>query len=223
MVEATNKFYNIKINLIKNGHIYAENVAIRNVWEKESNIFFDIYFHRLNKSFVFDSVFIHDIYDISRDKFYNDINTFINDFYAEISIKKEVTNLKKPQKESNILSSIENDLIILLFIANTWGKLDKIKNKIIYDYIYKNIVKAKNLSYQYIDRYITKLNIEIESFYKALKSLKAKTPKEAEYLLREAIKICRTDGHLHYYERMYLAEIVHSLRSYGLQIPDDLI
>ena len=61
MVEATNKFYNIKINLIKNGHIYAENVAIRNVWEKESNIFFDIYFHRLNKSFVFDSVFIHDI------------------------------------------------------------------------------------------------------------------------------------------------------------------
>ena len=223
MVEATDKFYNIKINLIKNGRIYAEDAAIRNVWEKDRSIFFDIYIHRLNKSFIFDSVFIHDIYDVSRDKFYNDIDAFVKDFYTETSTTKEQTMPKKTQSESNILSPIENDIVILLFMANTWGGCDKIKNKIIYDYIYKNVAKAQNLSQQYIDRYITGLSIELDNFYKSLKGLKAKTPKEAEYLLHEAVKICRADGHLHYAERMYLAEIIQALRNYGMSIPNNLI
>ena len=44
MANITDKFYNMQVNLIKNGKIYAENVAIRNVWQKDSNTFFDIYF-----------------------------------------------------------------------------------------------------------------------------------------------------------------------------------
>lgn len=223
MVEATNKFYNIKINLIKNGHIYAENVAIRNVWEKESNIFFDIYFHRLNKSFIFDSVFIHDIYDVSRDKFYNDIGKFIKDFYAEITNSKKTPSQKKVQTENNVFSSIENDIIILLFMAQLRSDSSIIKRKIIYNYICQHIDKAKNLSEQYIYNYIASLNPELDNFYKSLKNLKSKSPQEAQYFLREIVKICMSDGYLHYHERMYLAEIIYILRNYGMNIPANLI
>ena len=46
------KFYNMEVCLIKGGRLYAEDVAIRNIWEKDDDIFFDLYVHRLKKSFV---------------------------------------------------------------------------------------------------------------------------------------------------------------------------
>ena len=58
MAGGSDKFYNMQVYLIKNGKLYAEEVAIRNIWEKDNGAFFDIYVHRLKKSFVFDAVFI---------------------------------------------------------------------------------------------------------------------------------------------------------------------
>ena len=63
MSEPDVKFYNMMLHLIKNNKIYEENVAVKNVWEKDGNTFLDIYFYRRRKSYIFDSVFVHDIYD----------------------------------------------------------------------------------------------------------------------------------------------------------------
>ena len=88
-------------------------------------------------------------------------------------------------------------------------------------YIIKN--NRLNFSQQFIIAYISKIQPEIDDFYEALKSLKSKTPKQAERLLKEIVKICRADGEMHYNERMYLADIIYILRENGLKIPENLI
>ena len=108
-------------------------------------------------------------------------------------------------------------------MADTWGKDVQIKDKIIYDYILKEVAAAQNFSKQFIANYISRIQPEISDFYEALKSIKSKTPKQAENLLREIVKICRVDGEMHYKERMYLADIIYVLRENGLKIPDNLI
>ena len=45
MSEANVKFYNMLIHLVRNDKLYKENVAIKNVWQKEGNTFLDIYFY----------------------------------------------------------------------------------------------------------------------------------------------------------------------------------
>ena len=47
-------------------------------------------------------------------------------------------------------------------------------------------------------------------------------PKDAEFLLKEIVKLCLSDGQIHYNERMYLADIVQTLRLEGLRIPKNL-
>ena len=40
------KFYNMQVHMIKNNRIYEENVAVKNIWKKDNNIFLDLYFYR---------------------------------------------------------------------------------------------------------------------------------------------------------------------------------
>ena len=108
-------------------------------------------------------------------------------------------------------------------MADAWGWEERIKDKIIYDYILKEVAAAENFSKQFIINYVSKIQPEREDFYKAMTELKSKTPKQAERLLRELVKICRVDGQMHYKERMYLADIIQTLRENGLKIPDNLI
>lgn len=223
MAKTTDKFYNMRVNLIKNGRIYAEKVAIQNVWEKDSNIFLDIYFHRLKKSFVFDSVFIHDILDVNREKCYKDIGKFVADFNAESYTEPAAPHVVKPQQDNSLLAPVKNDVILLLFMARAWGDKNSIKDKIIFEYIQNTIEAARSLSEQYLRSYIVKLTPDIEDFYAALKNIKAKQPRQAEYLLREIVKICLADGYLHYAERIYLADIIQTLRLEGLKLPQNLI
>lgn len=222
MAKQTDKFYNMQINLIKNGRIYAEKVAIQNVWEKDSNVFLDIYFHRLKKSFVFDSVFVHDILDVNREKCYKDISKFVADFHAESSNSAAVSTAK-PQKETGLLVPIKNDIIILSFMAHAWGDRSQIKDKIIFEYIQKTIEAAQSLSEQYLRNHLGQFEPSCEEFYAALKNIKTKNPQQAELFLREVIKICLADGYLHYTERMYLADIIQTLRLEGLKLPQNLI
>ena len=223
MSNGNDKFYNMQVYLLKNGSLYAENVAIRNIWEKEEGTFFDIYVHRLKKSFVFDAVFIKELIDLNNNVKYNSIQSFIYDYNN--SLKDNVNDsFPKPEKsENSILNRIRNDLILLVFMADAWGREGKIKDKIIYDYIEKEVAAAQNFSKQFIASYVSGLQPEAEDFYEAIKSLKSKTPKQAENLLREIVKICRVDGQMHYKERMYLADIIYALRENGLKIPDNLI
>ena len=223
MAKSTDKFYNMQVNIIQNGRIYAEQVAIQNVWKKEDNVFFDIYFHRLKKSFVFDAVFIHDILDISRDKSYTDINKFVDDFYALANELNEKDKCHLPKKEKGILSPLKTDITLLKFMAEISSDKSDIKTKIICDYIEQNLEAGKNMSRSYLLSHISLISCEIEDFYNALKCIKAKTPQQAIRLLKEIIKICLSDGNLHYTERMYLADIIQTLRINGLKLPDNLI
>ncbi len=222
MAKVTDKFYNMQINLIRNGKLYAENVAIRNIWEKDRNIFLDIYFHRLQKSFIFDSSFIRGIFDVTREKHYTDIHKFVADFNAEADVI-EPQPVTIPKKETSCLTPINNDMIILSFMSKVWGNKSQIKDKIIIDYIQATIAAAQSLSETYLLSYISSFQPEETDFYTALTKIKAKQPKQAEFLLREAIKICLSDGCLHYAERMYLADIIQTLRNEGLRLPADLI
>ena len=223
MSEQNDKFYNMRVDLINNGKIYTENVAIRNVWEKDSGIFFDIYCHRLKKSFVFDALFIHGIYDINRDKVYNDISLFINDYKTLNSDEEEIKPILKKQNSYGIFETIKDDVIILLFMSRRWHENEHLKNKIIIDYILNHCDKSKDFSEQYIRNFISRLQPEMDDFYQALNTLKSKSIAEAEDFLREIIKICISDGHMHYSERMYLADIIHILRSEGMSVPNDLL
>lgn len=223
MSDGKDRFYNMQVYLIKSGKLYAEDVAIRNIWEKEDGIFFDIYVHRLKKSFVFDSVFIKEIIDLNSNVKYPSIEAFINDYNSPINNDFDDICPKPIKTENSILNRIRNDLVLLIFMADAWGSEGKIKDKIIYDYITKEVVAAKNFSKQFLANYVSKLQPEADDFYEALKSIKSKSPKQAERLLREIVKICRADGQMHYKERMYLADIIYTLRENGLKIPENLI
>lgn len=218
-----NRFYNMQVYFLKGDRIYSENVAIRNIWEKDDGIFFDIYVHRLKKSFVFDAVFIKEIMDLNGNVAYKSVEDFILDYKISATEVEKDEYLRPVKSESTVLDRIRNDLIMLIFMADTWGKDIRIKDKIIYDYIFKEVAAAQNFSQQYIASYVSKIQPEAEDFYEALKSLKSKSPKQAEKLLKEIVKICRADGEMHYNERMYLADILYILRENGLKIPENLI
>lgn len=223
MSGGNDKFYNMQVYLLKSGKLYAEDVAIRNIWEKDDGTFFDIYVHRLKKSFVFDAVFIREIIDLNNNVKYPSIEHFINDYKNSSDEIKEDICPKPIKSENSILSRIRNDLILLVFMSDAWGKDGKIKDKIIYDYIVNELAAAKNFSKHFLANYVSKLQPESEDFYEALKSVKSKSPKQAERLLREIVKICRVDGQMHYKERMYLADVIYTLRECGLKIPENLI
>ena len=222
MVAQECKFYNMQVNLIKNGKIYNERAAIRNIWQKDNTTFLDIYIYRINRSYVFDSVFVHDITDNSREKYYKDIRKFVADFYA--------TNVTTEQPEKNcngnndkIFSSIEDDLIILRFMSEVWKDKKEIKDKIIIEYIRNTVRSSQKLSDIYLEKYIDKIHPDIRDFYEAISKLRAKSPQQAEYLLKEAAKLCLSDGYLEYHERMYLADLMEILRTYGLSFSSDII
>lgn len=217
------RFYNMQVYLIKSGKLYAEDVAIRNMWEKDDGIFFDIYVHRLKKSFVFDSVFIKEVIDLNSNIKYPNIDAFISEYNNYVNEDAENICQNPIKSENSVLDRVRNDLILLVFMADAWGREGKIKDKIIQDYIVNEVIAAKNFSQHFIANYISKLQPEADDFYEALKSIKSKTPKQAERLLREIVKICRVDGQMHYKERMYLADIIYSLRENGLKIPENLI
>ena len=215
------RFYNMLIHLLRNNRIYEENAAIRNVWEKDGNTFFDIYFYRRRKSYIFDGVFIHDIMDLSNEKYYKDVKSFVKDFKHSNKDNTPLPETKIYAPAAKLFESIEIDLVIMLFVSMCEiGKLLPVKEKIIIEYIRGKIPEASNLSNQYISGFLKSLNCNEKVFYDALKQLKRKPPKEAEQLLNELLKIALSDGKLHYKEKWFLAEIWEQLRQDGLLIED---
>ena len=218
----TDKFYNMRVNLIKNGKTYSEKAAVRNIWQKERSILVDIYIYRLQKAFVFDSVFIRDIWDLSRDVCYKDKRRFAADFAAATDIQK-IPPAKNQTAAGDILTPVKDDVILLLFMSKVWDDKNNIKQKIIFDYIRKTITAAGSLSERYLSTFLADLQPGDDDFYAALSRLKAKNPGQALRLLEEAVKVCLVDGYLHYNERMYLADFIQALRQEGVSIPPDLI
>jgi hypothetical protein len=220
MVKAADRFYNMQVSLLKDGRVYTEKVAITNVWQKDSGTFLGFYFHNVKKSLIYDSAFVRDIWDLNCDKVYADVDEFIADFYSDTDTEIEKNKQSKP--DDSILSSVKNDVVILLFMARGLEYTNIIKEKIIFSYIQNRVKAASNLSEQYLHNFIKGINVSQKDFYVALKQLKSKKPKDAEFLLKEIVKLCLSDGQIHYNERMYLADIVQTLRLEGMKIPKNL-
>ncbi len=211
------RFYNMLIHLIKNNKLYEENVAIKNVWKKDNNIFLDIYFYRKQKSYIFDSVFVHDILDLTNERYYKRIEDFVEDF-AKVEENSDTQKEEVITIDKKIFEPIDVDLIILSFMAGCSGNYVPIKQKIIFDYILEQIPQTKNLSSQYLETYIESLAPDEKSFYKALSDINYQNPDAVENLCQEVLKVCLADGHLHYKEKLYLAEILQFLREAGIKV-----
>ena len=96
---------------------------------------------------------------------------------------------------------------------------NKIKNHVIRDYILRRLPQTKMLSDQYISSYLKGLSPDEADFLAAVDKLNTQSPEEVEDLIREALKISASDGFISYTERLYLAEIIQTLREYGIE-PD---
>lgn len=217
MSEANVKFYNMLIHLVRNDKLYEENVAIKNVWQKEGNTFLDIYFYRRRKSYIFDSVFVHDILDLSNEKYYKNIDDFIADFQSlGTDVKK--TNSPTNIADIKIFEKINTDLIILSFMAKCSGHYTPIKEKIIFDFILKSTPRAQILSNQYLTAYIATLNPNEEDFYNAINNMNYQNFKSIKKMCFDVLKICLADGRMHYSEKKYLAELLQNMREVGIKI-----
>lgn len=223
MQNQTDRFYNMRVNLIKNGALQTERVAILNVWQKDETIFLSMFSHRLHKTYVFESVFVHDIWDINREVGYVDMREFAKVFQEESQNDTGTPPAVVALKDKELLAPLKNDLVILLFMSQVLGQPNPLQSKIICEYIKKNYAKAQSLSESYLTRYVSHFKPGADDFYAALQTMKSKQPHQAQSLLHEAIKICLVDGYLHYLERVYLSDMIQTLRQAGLQLPADLI
>lgn len=220
-------YYNMQARIVFKNRMSEENVAIKNAWEKNGNIFMDLYFYRAKKGKMIDGALIHDLLDLNTEKYYHSAKEFYKDFIKNRE-KVEAQAEKKAEAESRLetividikqLEDIRDDLIILIFMAKCNSNFTDIKTKSIRDYITCVKPQSKTLSEQYISNYLKSLNPDEEDFYQALENLKNKTPEEASALAADVVKVSASDGAILYNERIYLAELLQALREHGLE-PD---
>lgn len=218
MAKAATRFYNMLVHLIRNNKLFEENVAIKNVWQKEGNTFLDIYFYRNRKSYVFDALFVHDILDLTNEKYYKDIESFVADFRETAAAPEEEAAEPVLVIDKSLFQPVYVDLVIINFIAACGQDFSVIKKRIILNYIKEKLPSTANLSRQYIETYIDSLKPSEQDFYQALNELSAKRQDEVEHLSRELLKVCLADGSLTYLEKMYLAEFLQVLREQGVKV-----
>ncbi|MBE6445618.1 MAG: hypothetical protein E7019_06200 [Alphaproteobacteria bacterium] len=211
------KFYNMQVHLIKNNRIYEENVAVKNIWKKDNNIFLDLYFYRKKKSYIFDAVFVHDIIDLSTEKVYRDMSYFLSDFENTKTDDNKAT-VSKSIVDNKIFETIESDLVILTFMASCCGNYTMLKEKIILDYMLSCAPQAQNLSHNYLDTYLSRIVPKSSDFYHALDQLDYSRPHYIENLCREVLKVCLADGRMHHKEKRWLSEMLYILRDAGIKI-----
>lgn len=216
------RFYNMLVHLTSPGHkVIEENVAVKNIWQKNSLVFFDLYFYRTKKSHIVDSVYLRDIADLTNEKVYTSAKDFIKDYCEYTAIVEREANQTEPSPifDFRYLEKIKDNLIILTFIAKCTADFNQVKLASIRKYITKKLPQTKTLSEQYLNNYMEELKPDENSFFNAVETLKNKTPEEVEELIKESLKISAADGALSYQERYYIAEIIQALREYGIE-PD---
>lgn len=220
MSEPDVKFYNMLLHLIKNNKIYEENVAVKNVWEKDGNTFLDIYFYRRRKSYIFDSVFVHDIYDRTTEKYYKNIKDFAKDFMEQIGMAEKAPEQADVWEmvDQKIFEPIDVDLLLLAYMARAGQNYTPLKQHIILDYILDNVPQTRSLSQQYLNTYIESLKPDEKGFYEAIAYIDYRRPDKVKNLCQEILKVCLSDGRLHYREKLRLAEILQSCREAGINI-----
>ena len=91
------RFYSMLVHLRTGSRQAEENVAVKNIWQKDNLVFMDLYFYRSKKSQVIDSVYVKDIFDLSTEKFYASPELFIRDYCAFVSSQGCETESELPE------------------------------------------------------------------------------------------------------------------------------
>ena len=216
MTEKVLRFYNMTASLVNQNKIYEENVAIKNLWEKDGGMFLDIYFYRTQKSYIIDSLYIHKVVDLVTEKVYASPAEFLKDYYDETAPLTKATSKKVSLIDKKIFSPLEVPIILMTFIAKSCDNFTLIKMRIIYNYILENIPDIKALSEQYVFTYLESLDTNETTFYNALSKIKDISAKKNDIIFKEVLKIAFADGQLHYLEKFYLAEYIQTLREQGI-------
>lgn len=216
-------FYNMLVHIVFKNRVAEENVAVKNAWEKNGTLFFDLYFYRAKKGKLIDAALVRDLYDLNTEKYYYSAQNFYQEFLQSRELAAEQSE-KKPKANPIVvdvkqLESIKDDLIILTFMSKCNSSFTEIKIKTIRNYITRLRPETETLSEQYINAYLKDLNPDEDDFYLSLINIKSKTPEAATNLAKEAFKVSASDGAIMYNERIYLAELLQALREYGLE-PD---
>lgn len=220
------RFYNLLVHIVRNNKLTEENAALKNIWNKEGNIMLDLYFYRLKTSKIIDGAYVHDILDMTTEKYYSGCKELLSDYNKHLLQEQKASvaaanapKVRAYQYDFKHLDDIKDDIIVLVFVARCTDYYSEIKKKTIRAYIEKIYPDVKNMSAQYIDVYLEEINPNEADFFKALENLCRKTPEEAESLAREAVKICISDGVMTYNEKVLIAELLQTLREHGLE-PD---
>lgn len=212
-------FYNLIANLLFNNELHEENIAIRNIWQKSGANFLNVYFYSTKKSKILESNYFHDIYDLSTEKYYKDINVFIEEFLEtqkRHELQKQDTKDEKVEIRYTYLENFRPAVLILIFFARLNPNLMNVKINVIKEYIKSKQPQAEKFSNQYIEAYIKSITPSIDDFYQSLEELKRYSSEDVEDMAREAVKISVTDGVVHYEEKIFLAELFQALREYGI-------
>ena len=227
-------FSRLKANLLFKNTLREEDIAIRNVWKKGSNYYFDVLFYATRQTRVLDISYFHDIYDTETRHYYKDMQLFIKDFEAHKSEQDTSRALSTPDEPAQqnrnwnedkaashyqYLNEIRNEAIILKFFAKLNPNLADVKQRVIIDYIKDAQPATANFSRQYIEAFVETLPYGNDDFYDSLDKLEHTNEEHIEHLVYEAAKISAADGAIHYEEKRFLAELLQSLREHGLE-PD---
>lgn len=214
-------FFNLIANLLYNNTLHEEAIALKNVWKKGNNLYFNVYFYNSHQSRILDSSYFHDIYDLDTDRYYKDMEAFYFDFISVQRLHKEQSmqesKTERVENSYNYLESLYAEVTILAFFARINKSCQSIKNNVISDYIKRRQPKHVTISEQYIDAYVKSILPSKDSFYEALHNLKYKNIKDIEELVYEVVKISVSDGTIHYDEKIYLAELLQILRDEGIE------
>lgn len=216
-------FHNLVANILFNNQLHEEDIAIKNIWKKGSNRYFNVYFYNSRQTRILDANYFHDIYDLDSGRYYKDMEVFSLDFLSvereHKERSREETKSEKIENSFRYLESLRAEVTILAFFARLNNSLQNIKNNVVSDFIRRRQPKSVVMSEQYVDAYVKSMTPTKDDFYEALHNLKHKDVKEVEDLACEAVKISITDGTVHYDEKIYLAELFQTLRDYGIE-PD---
>ena len=213
-------FYNLLVHIVVGDKLVEENAALKNIWGSDGNIMLNLYFYRTKTSQVIDAAYVHDVLDLTTEKYYTRCRDLLDDYQAQ----PRHADSQEPETADSVaefkhLESLKDDLIILIFISRCIDYYSEIKKKTIHQYIKTHHPQPQNLSAQYIETYLNGVKPTLNDFYQALDNLKYKTPEEAEDLAQEVVKICISDGTMAYNEKVYIAEILQTLREHGVE-PD---
>ena len=214
MINNELKYNNMTVRLINKGRLFNKNVAIKNVFHKENDIYFELYFYKTNRLLILNSLNICDLLDLDSDRYYKSVKEFYDEYHQVDEDQIGNINLGT----NKLLSNLELDIVILMFLAKKCGECTKLKSNLIEEYIFSLIDFSNADRLRYVQGVLLEINPTIANYYNQLNKINSKTPQELYKLLECALKVCRSDGALIYNEKLYLSEFMQALRNEGVNI-----